>query len=757
MTILLPSLPKTTMQAQDVDEALAKAAAILHATKEKGRLFSEDERTNHCLNTFCMKVLANSYAHYCEDRPMCLQFRALKLQCFTNAQKAAANTQERTDSFLTLRGGSSGRTQHIPHSVLETTRAAAGQSVDTPFVIPRRKRVCSSLELPRNVSIEPSLPRKAPARITIRPDESRERKRLRLGHGMRFTDVLAHFEIQDTRLPNIAPTSRSQTRGVESPPIALVARASGPAPTYDTVVRRADPNRGGGRYENSSRRFERIPHLSYKPQRSNAAQAIPDTKRAYSAPAVPTQVSLARIISHSKSARGSNHKPPPFHPENDRGGFRSSQETNRGEMRYDREHVESDRSHMSLPQACSKPYSSYHTEQFETRALRSRVNTAASPGHILPASAYRSQYDNEDSRIEYKEGYVRQPFAQLSDERDERQLQHSVFIHNDSNTRITDNYEPDKARYLGSSLSGQRKQSISAGKRLSSHNIADVLGDEDDNCGATFSFHDSFLQSFLSQLIRYLPALLGPVMNTTAKPRKMKWYIEYIKKIERACMPHLHVRMKNRRILVMVHNRVWTDLHDQSTLAMFRDVIKKIRTEAVTWKNLKAEVERSLEIYRERRGNNVDLSNVFTRAWNNLKSRAHEISLLRQSNYFRGSRLHHWNFVVGKVEIGSGSHEERREAFRLAAASAAAFLLGLDDGHNDHRWRPTCNESDSSESSEGCELMFVQSAESGPVAADALITISDSSSLASEDAVETESSLPTITPQNEQDSNGMHD
>ncbi|KAF1794721.1 hypothetical protein GQ600_24259 [Phytophthora cactorum] len=74
-------------------------------------------------------------------------------------------------------------------------------------------------------------------------------------------------------------------------------------------------------------------------------------------------------------------------------------------------------------------------------------------------------------------------------------------------------------------------------------------------------------------------------------------------------------------------------------------------------------------------GDDVDLADVFLRAWNNIKDRTIEFSLPRGTHYFCGAWFHHWSFNVGKIEIGSGSHEDKREAFRLAAASAAGFYL----------------------------------------------------------------------------------
>ncbi|KAL7678427.1 hypothetical protein Plhal304r1_c133g0176761 [Plasmopara halstedii] len=72
-----------------------------------------------------------------------------------------------------------------------------------------------------------------------------------------------------------------------------------------------------------------------------------------------------------------------------------------------------------------------------------------------------------------------------------------------------------------------------------------------------------------------------------------------------------------------------------------------------------------LAFYRHKYGDRADQSYIFLRAWNELKALLVN-SRFQQANFFCGSRLHHWNFVVGLVEIGSGSHEDKRQAFRLA-------------------------------------------------------------------------------------------
>ncbi|KAG3100134.1 hypothetical protein PI125_g14822 [Phytophthora idaei] len=232
----------------------------------------------------------------------------------------------------------------------------------------------------------------------------------------------------------------------------------------------------------------------------------------------------------------------------------------------------------------------------------------------------------------------------------------------------------------------------------SDYNIVDLTADQSDgdstirtesntadaDCEPSFSFNDPFLQHLLSKFIQDLPIQLKPVMNCTKKPRKMSWYIKYARKIERICQPHVHVQMGNTRVTIMVENRVWLKLKGSPTVDLLKKMIKSMRDEAISWREFKSEVEKCLEIYRNRLGDDMDLADVFLRAWNNIKDRTIEFSLPRGTHYFCGARFHHWSFNVGKIEIGSGSHEDKREAFRLVAASAAGFLLGLDDGRNEH-------------------------------------------------------------------------
>ncbi|KAF4033492.1 hypothetical protein GN244_ATG14568 [Phytophthora infestans] len=217
-------------------------------------------------------------------------------------------------------------------------------------------------------------------------------------------------------------------------------------------------------------------------------------------------------------------------------------------------------------------------------------------------------------------------------------------------------------------------------ERVASDRRKNDLDDLDDDA-PRFSYHEDFLPRLLSVFIHKLPQALEAVFNVTKKPRKMNWYIKYVERIERLCKPFdLQVKINGTKAMVTVRGREWLVLQGNSTVTLHMETIKSLRAEAVTWLRFYEEMEKALAHYRGIYGSQANESYTFLRAWNDLKNPGNYISLPRQANYFCGARLHHWNFVVGKVEIGSGSHEEKREAFRLATVSALDFLLSIGRG-----------------------------------------------------------------------------
>uniref|UniRef100_A0AAV1T4A5 Uncharacterized protein n=1 Tax=Peronospora matthiolae TaxID=2874970 RepID=A0AAV1T4A5_9STRA len=215
------------------------------------------------------------------------------------------------------------------------------------------------------------------------------------------------------------------------------------------------------------------------------------------------------------------------------------------------------------------------------------------------------------------------------------------------------------------------EQRVNNERRNSRHD-----GDEDD--APMFSHREAFLPHLLSIFIHQLPHALEAVYNVTKKPRKMVWYIQNIERIERICKAsNLKVKIDGSTAVVTVRGREWLTLQGTSTVALHLNVMKSLWSEATAWQFLYEEVESTLAYYKSVYGSKANESYSFLRAWNNLKITGKHIPLSRETNYFCGARLHHWNFVVGKVEIGSGSHEEKREAFRLASISAFEFVLKI--------------------------------------------------------------------------------
>uniref|UniRef100_M4BY54 Uncharacterized protein n=1 Tax=Hyaloperonospora arabidopsidis (strain Emoy2) TaxID=559515 RepID=M4BY54_HYAAE len=229
--------------------------------------------------------------------------------------------------------------------------------------------------------------------------------------------------------------------------------------------------------------------------------------------------------------------------------------------------------------------------------------------------------------------------------------------------------EPSPPQHASPSCRGEQR--VNNERRNSRHD-----GDEDD--APMFSYREAFLPHLLSIFIHQLPRALKAVYNVTKKPRKLIWYLQNIERIERICKAsNLKVKINGLTAVVTVRGREWLTLQSTSTVALHLNVMKSLWSEATAWQLLYEEVESTLAYYKSVYGSKANESYSFLRAWNNLKNTGKHIPLSRETNYFCGARLHHWNFVVGKVEIGSGSHEEKREAFRLASISAFDFVLKI--------------------------------------------------------------------------------
>ncbi|RLN93277.1 hypothetical protein BBJ28_00025700, partial [Nothophytophthora sp. Chile5] len=102
-----------------------------------------------CRNPLCGKRLRNRFARYCEDNSMCQQYRAVKLQCQENEEKAAM--EEDDDKPLApprpkarvkaakQKKGTRVRDGGTDSSILDGETQENESDVEVPFVIPRRK------------------------------------------------------------------------------------------------------------------------------------------------------------------------------------------------------------------------------------------------------------------------------------------------------------------------------------------------------------------------------------------------------------------------------------------------------------------------------------------------------------------------------------------------------------------------------------------------------------------------------------------
>ncbi|TYZ61462.1 hypothetical protein PybrP1_004670 [[Pythium] brassicae (nom. inval.)] len=194
-----------------------------------------------------------------------------------------------------------------------------------------------------------------------------------------------------------------------------------------------------------------------------------------------------------------------------------------------------------------------------------------------------------------------------------------------------------------------------------------------------FSSHDWFIVNLLSRVASFFPKALAPVLNKTKKPRKMRFYLDYADRVKELSGSRFSVDVTDGKGVVSLAGREWLSLKGSSTVKLYVEILETLLDQGNAWRKL---VEDSHRVYGngvKRLGDRADRSTAFVRLWQGMKYNAWDkFPTERQVTYFRGDTRHHWTFCVGNVEIGSGSHEEKREAYRLAAADAMRFLLSLE-------------------------------------------------------------------------------
>lgn len=222
-----------------------------------------------------------------------------------------------------------------------------------------------------------------------------------------------------------------------------------------------------------------------------------------------------------------------------------------------------------------------------------------------------------------------------------------------------------------------------------------------------FSSHDRFIVNLLSRFASFFPKALAPVLNKTKKPRKMRFYLDYVERVKQLAGCRLDIQVADGKGVVTVEGREWLVLKGQSTVDLYTQILETLLEQGTAWKKLIDDSNRVYSHAVKRVGSRGlgERSESFLRMWRGMKVKIwKDFPTERQVTYFRGSKRHHWSFCVGNVEIGSGSHEEKNEALRLAGDASMKFLLSLEilserekySGGESRRYESMDRDSDSS-------------------------------------------------------------
>lgn len=186
------------------------------------------------------------------------------------------------------------------------------------------------------------------------------------------------------------------------------------------------------------------------------------------------------------------------------------------------------------------------------------------------------------------------------------------------------------------------------------------------------------MERLISRMASYLPTALLPALNKTKKARKMRFYVDYVNRVEVICGKDVvKVKIESTRGAVLVSGREWLVVHGSSSVDVYTQILEQLLDDSQTWRRLIEDARRVFSNAKRIVGSHADPGISFNRLWDGIKRKSREFSLERQVIYFCGDQRHHWSFVVGKVEIGSGSDVDRKRAYNMAAYDAMMFLNRL--------------------------------------------------------------------------------
>lgn len=193
---------------------------------------------------------------------------------------------------------------------------------------------------------------------------------------------------------------------------------------------------------------------------------------------------------------------------------------------------------------------------------------------------------------------------------------------------------------------------------------------------ANFSHADAFLRLVLTRMASFLPNALGAIRNKTTKPRKLRFYLDYADRVTEYCGDLVKVTVLEGVARVTVAGREWLAVKGSSTTDLYQEILEKLLGESEMWRDLILELQSFYRSQVRNYGSATVPGVSFLKVLSSIKRR--ELPQLKhahiQSQYLVGVNSHHWSFILGNVEVGSGSAESKVNAFHDATTSAFALI-----------------------------------------------------------------------------------
>lgn len=215
-----------------------------------------------------------------------------------------------------------------------------------------------------------------------------------------------------------------------------------------------------------------------------------------------------------------------------------------------------------------------------------------------------------------------------------------------------------------------------------------------------YSRRHHFIYSLLVVFADVLSSRFAAVKHVTKKPRKLKFYLEYIRRAEHLCRQfHLKVILERNQALVTIRDRKWMCIEGGNTVTLYKQVLERLLSQSEMWQSVINETSLVMRNIRRNEPYSIYLAVAFQQLWKRLPTLA-SIAGDRHVWYYHGL-LHHWVFTIDNVEIGSGSHVDQHEAYSEACADSMSFLLDIlasrtqnvvsrDSMHNNYNPKISC-------------------------------------------------------------------